>query len=282
MAAGLLRRVGQGMRDAVGWLAGLPLAVLYVVIVFSPRRVPDLGRFTRGAGFGQLQSAAATWADRNFELIEGGAPWLDRAGRWVLDRCQTGLGSRALQIPRDPPTLTCTREVTAVYGLDGDLHARLAELAAVLGRAGWGDRQGDTTVPLRDLGHSPPPAWAIDWSPVAGFGLPAVLETMPPTRGVPLKSWLKMGIGWISRGKPPAELVTTRASGLTGEPRTATATYHPVEVSGDGIGDLADRTLARHEHAIAIGIEICYYMDSNVNAAPGRLRKRLLPVPAWS
>jgi hypothetical protein len=282
MAAGLLRRVGRGMRDALLWPVGMAVAVQYVLIALSPRRVPDLGRFTRSAGFGQLQSAAATWADRNFELIEDGAPWLERAGRWVLDRCQTGLESRALKIPRDPPTLTCTREVTAVYGIDGNLDARLADLAAVLGRAGWGDRQGDTTVPLRDLGHSPPPTWSVDWSPVAGFGLPAVLETMPPTRRFSLKSWLEMGIGWISRGKPTAELVTTRASGLTGELRTTTATYHPVEVSGADPGDLAGRALARHEHVIAIRIKIYYYLDSNVNAAPGRLRKRLLPVPAWS
>jgi hypothetical protein len=82
MAAALLRRVGRGIQAAVSWLAGLPVAVLYVAIVFSPRRVPDLGRFTRSAGFGQLQTAAATWADQNFELIEGGAPWLDRAGQY--------------------------------------------------------------------------------------------------------------------------------------------------------------------------------------------------------
>jgi hypothetical protein len=279
MAAGLLRRVGRGIRAAVDWPAGLAVAVLYVVIAFSPRRVPDLGRFTRSRSFGQLQSAAAAWADQNFELIEGGAPWLDRAGRWVLDRCQTGLGSRsALQIPRDPPTLTCTREVTAVYGLDGNLDARLAELATVLCRAGWGDRQSDTTVPLRDLAHRQPPRGHVNWSPADGVCLPAVLETMPPPRQVRLE----MGIGWISRGKPTAELVTTRAGGRPGAPRAATATYRPVEVGGSDVGDLADRALARHQHAIAIRISTGYYQNWNVNVRPGRPRKRLLPVPAWS
>jgi hypothetical protein len=276
MAAGL-HRVGQGMRDALLSPVGLAVAVLYVANAFSPRRVPHLGRFIRSADFGQLQSAAKTWADQNFELIESGAPWLDRAGCWVLDRCETGLESRALSIPRDPPTLTCDREVTVVYGLDGELDARLAELAAVLGRAGWGDRQGDTTVPLRDLGHSQPPAWSIHWSPVAGFGLPATLETMPP----PEQVRLEMGMGWISRGEP-GDLETTRAGGRPGDPRAATATYQPVEVGGSDVGDLADRALARHQHAIAIRIGIGYYRNWNVNARPGRPRKRLLPVPAWS
>jgi hypothetical protein len=274
VAAGLLRRIGRGIQAAVSWLASLPVAVLYVVIVSSPRRVPDLGRFTRSAGFGQLQSAAATWADQNFDLIEGGAPWLDRAGRWVLDRCETGLESRPLCIPRDPPRLICDRDVTAVYGFDGNLDARLAELAAVLGRAGWGDHQGDTTVPRHDLGRRPPPAWPIDWSPVPGFGLPAVLATMPP----PEQVRLEMGIGWISRGKPTAELVTTRASGRSGDPRAATATYQPVDVGGSDVGDLADRALARHQHAIAIRISTGYYRNWNVNARPGRPRKKLLPV----
>ena len=125
--------------------------------------MPNLGRFTRSAGFGQLQTAAAAWVGQNFELIENGAPWLDRAGCWVLDRCETGLDSRPLVIPRDPPRLLCTREVTVVYGLDGSLASRLADLAAVLGTMGWGDRRGDTTVPLRDLGRRGPSA-AVTYS----------------------------------------------------------------------------------------------------------------------
>jgi hypothetical protein len=270
-----LRRAGHRMRVVLDWPAGLALAVLYVLNAYSPRRVPDLGRFTRSAGFGEVQSAAAIWADQNFGLIEDGAPWLDPAGRWVLDRCETGLDSRALQIPRDPPKLTCTREVTAVYGLDGRLDARLAELAAVIGRAGWGGHQSDSTVPRPGLGRSPPPAWPVDWSPAAGVSLPPVLGTRPPGQQVRLD----MGIGWISRGAP-ASLVTTRASGSADDPRAATATYQPVEVGGSDVGDLADRALSGHQHAIAIRISVGYYSNWNVNARPGRPRKRLLPV--WS
>ena len=179
MAAGL-RRVGRGALGVLAWQAGMAVAALLAAILVSPRRVPDLARFTRSASFGQLQSAAAAWAGRNFELIEGGAPWLDRVGCWVFDRCETGQDSRPLSIPRDPPSVTCTREITVVYGLDDGLDGRLAELAAILGAAGWGDRDGDTTVPMRDLDQREPPKWSIDWSPVEGFSFPAVLETMPP------------------------------------------------------------------------------------------------------
>ena len=187
------------MAGALGWLAGAAAAAGLATVMLWPRRLPDLARFVRGAEFGQFQSAAAVWVDQNFALTERSAPWLDPAGRQVLDRCQTGTGSRALRIPPDPPSVTCSREVTVVYGLDGLLQDRLTELAAAIGAAGWGDRHGDTTVPLRDLGRAKPPEWSIDWSPVAGFALPAVLETMPPARQFPLKRWLDMGIGWISR-----------------------------------------------------------------------------------
>jgi hypothetical protein len=270
-------RAGRRVLGALGWPAGLAVAALMAAIMRSPRRVPDLGRFTRGAEFGQLQSAAAAWADRNFELIEAGAPWLDRVGCRVLDRCETGLVTHPLSIPRDPPSVTCSREITVVYGVDGSLGRRLAELAAVLGAAGWGERQADTTVPLRDLDRREPPEWSVDWSAVAGFRLPALLETMPPVRRFPLKRWLDMGIGWVSRGQP-ADLVTTTAGGRPGDPRAATATYQPVEIGGAEVTGLASQALARHQHAIGIRIQICYYLNANVNARPGRLRKRLLPV----
>jgi len=84
-----------------------------------------------------------------------------------------------------------------------------------------------------------------------------------------------MGIGWISRSQP-AELVTTTAAGRRGDPRTATATYQPMEISGTAVGRLGEQALAHHEHAIAIRITITYYLNANVNASPGRLRKSQL------
>jgi len=62
-----------------------------------PRRVPDLARLTRDADFGRLHSVWADWLDQNLGLIESGAPWLDRTGSWVFDRCYTS--APATRIP---------------------------------------------------------------------------------------------------------------------------------------------------------------------------------------
>jgi hypothetical protein len=277
MAGRLARRVSRRALTALSWPAGAVVTVLLGAILFLPRRVPDLARLTGSPGLGRLQAAAAAWADQNFELIESGAPWLERAGRWVSDYCETGLNSSSFRIPREPPSVTCSREITVVYGADGGLDGRLAALAAVLGTAGWGDRDGDTTAPIPDLDRRQPPEWCINWSPAGGFALPGLLETMPPDHRFRLKRWLDMGIGWISRNQP-AELVTTTAADRRGDPRTASATYQPVEIGGTAVGRLAEHALARHEHAIAIRITITYYLNANVNASPDRLRKKMLPV----
>lgn len=165
-----------------------------------------------------------------------------------------------------------------IYGCDGALSDRLADLAAVLGAVGWGERSGDSTVPLPDMPERDPPAWPLDWSPAGGLGFPAGLETGPPPDHLDsIRRWVEMGIGWISRGQPTGVLST---GGLrwTPEDRTATPVSQPVEVSGEGADRLAARALERHQHAIAIQVEIRYYVNFNVNARPGRLRKRLLPV----
>jgi hypothetical protein len=239
------------------------------------RRVPSLARLTRRADFGQLQSAAAAWTDHSFELAEGSAPWLDRAGRQVLDRCDTGLNTRPFSFPPDPPCVTCCRDVTVVYGFDGSLPGRLVELAAALGAVGWGDSSDNGTVPLRDLDQRKRPVQQVNWSPVEGFGLPAGLEAMPPERRFPLTGWLYMAIDWASRGE---SRLLARQCGWPGDPRPGTATYQPVEIAGTGVDRLAGQALERHEHAITIRIQVSYYLNANVNARPGRLRKRLLPV----
>jgi len=49
-----------------------------------------------------------------------------------------------------------------------------------------------------------------------------------------------------------------------------------MEISGTAVGRLGEQALAHHEHAIAIRITITYYLNANVNASPGRLRKSQL------
>jgi len=280
-------------------------AVILLIWLYRswPRWVPDLARLTRSREFGHLQSASAAWLERNFELIERAAPWLDRAGRWVCDRCHTSWESGLpwVQLPRPAPRAGCSREVTAVYGFDGSLPAGLAGLAAALAAAGWGEGgSGGAWVPLRDLARRQvpdylpePPVWPGRWSPVPGLGVPPGLELASLHTYQDARGWLDMGIGWASRG-PQAELVTTRAGqdpgdrglparrdqaralGWPDDLRAASALYQPVEIGGTGVDQLAARALARHEHAAAIRIKIHYY--PNVTTGQRRLRRRLLPV----
>jgi hypothetical protein len=267
MTADLARRVRRGAAAALWWPAGMAVAALYVAVMASPRRVPDLVRFTRSAEFGQLQGAAAAWLDQSWELIDAGAPWLDRVGGQVFDRCETSLQTRAFSIPRDPPRLTCERGITVVYGLDGSLGGRLAELAAALPAAGW-----DTTRSTGPDLDRKPAIWGVSWSPGTGVPLPAVLETMPPEHRRPLH--LHMRISWVSRG----DWLGQMSAGQAGPP-AATATYRPVEITGTDPEQLAAQALARHEHAIAISVLVPYYQNANVNAQPYRLRRKALP--AW-
>jgi DNA-binding CsgD family transcriptional regulator len=52
--------------------------------------------------------------------------------------------------------------------------------------------------------------------------------------------------------------------------------WHPVETGYADISVFAARALAGHEHAIAIGIHICYYFNPDVRRFP--VRRSLLPV----
>jgi hypothetical protein len=277
MSADLLRRTGRAALDVLRWPIAAVVTVLIAGILFSPRRAPDLARLTRSACFGDTHSAATTWTDRSFELIEAGAPWLDRIGRRVSDYCATDLSSRPLSIPRDPPSVTCRRNVTVVYGFDGPLPGQLSELTAVLSAAGWGDRHEGTTAVLQDLNRRERPVQGVAWSPAQGHRLPAGLETMPPGRTLPLTRWLSLGIDWVSRGAPALQ-EPSLYGGRPVDPLAATATCQPVQVDGADAGRLTSQALERHEHAVAVCIEMTYYLNANANARPGRLRKRLLPV----
>jgi hypothetical protein len=72
------------------------------------------------------------------QLLRVYRPWLSLAGRRLDDYCRVsndkGLDSRLGTIGAD-----CRRSATAIYGADGPLPARLAELGTVLGHAGWAD-----------------------------------------------------------------------------------------------------------------------------------------------
>jgi hypothetical protein len=244
----------------------LPVLVLAVLGIW-PSRVPDLRRLARAGDFRQLQSGAALWVDRHFERVDADTPWLDRAGRWVWDRCETRLQPRQLfNFPPGPPSVWCRRDVTGVYGADGNLPDILAELRVALGRAGWAieDHRVDFGMSL--------------WKPVMWPFHPSGDALGPPAGQESLTSEeLNLGVGWTSRGQLP-EVETHEETMRRGNPRIATAIYQPVEVEGAGVDHLVGLALARHQHAIAIRIGILYYYNGNANAKPGRLPTRLRPV----
>jgi hypothetical protein len=240
--------------------------MLWVALRFLPVRVPDLKRLTRRDEFRSAESRAAASVDQHFRRIEDGAPWLDRAGCWVSDACITSLGSPPLSLEWNPQSVSCKREVTVVYGTDGNLEDRLAELRAVLQAAGW-------TIDDRMVLFGPSPGeslmWPFDWSAPDGlspFPSPAITPVLRRD----------MGVGWASRDRP-SELRTSRETIRSGDSRIATVLYQPVEVGGTSVDILASKALARHQHVIAIRIGEDYYYNYNVNAKPDRLPKRLLP-----
>lgn len=259
-----------------------------------PTFIVDLGRFTRGTAFRDRQATASAWLDRHFGLIEQGAPWLDRAGAEVRDYCTAGAGNtftagwvRGHKFPATP-SVACYRRVTAVYGFDGSLSARLPELADALFAAGWGEQSEPfkqrgrwtyTKVALQGL----PGAGGrrnASWGPVPGLERPPGMEIVPwNPRHRELLPYLV--ICWAGRGGPgiPGGL-SAGHFGPVREDRVASPFYRPVEISDEDTGALQTRALAAHQHAVAIVVELDYYVNLNANERPHRLRKRLIPVRA--
>jgi hypothetical protein len=260
------RRVWRGALEGVARLAFWPLAVLWASLRFLPVRVPDLKRLTRRDEFRLAESRAAASLDQHFSRIEERTPWLDRAGRWVCDACLTSLGSPPVSLEWNPQSVRCKREVTVVYGTDGNLDDRLAELRDVLSATGW---TIDDHMVLFGVTLGESLMWPFAWSAPDGLSPSPSLAITPALM-------LDMGVGWASRGRPPG-LKTSRETSRSGDPRIATVLYQPVDVGGTSVDRLASEALARHQHAIAIRIGEDYYYNYNVNAKPDRLRKRLLP-----
>jgi hypothetical protein len=296
-------------REGAYLILGLPargflwfLVGLQWVLSYTPRWVPDLARFTRSDDLRQFHSTLVGWLDQNLGLIESDAPWLNRTGSWVFDRCYTSAPAKRgnafefLTFPRPYPQVRCEREVTAVYGFDGSLPDRLTGLITALAAAGW--QENSVWTPLRDfargggLGELPkPPYERLRWSPVPGLGPPQALNLAGDSYPID-DGRAELAIGWISRGQP-AELLSTRFFPQPGDHgptanldwakplrwpadlASANAVYRPVEISEAGVSDLAGRAVARHEHAVAIRIAVEYYYPKP--AATARLRYGLRP-----
>ncbi|HEY3903924.1 MAG TPA: hypothetical protein VGM14_08490 [Streptosporangiaceae bacterium] len=82
-----------------------------------------------------------------------------------------------------------------------------------------------------------------------------------------------MNVSWADRAE--RDDAVSSGSAKAADRARATPQYQPVEVGGDEEEALEARALLNHEHAIMIEASADYYQNENVNARPGRLRKRL-------
>jgi len=250
---------------------------LFLITWHAPRRLPDLARFTASAGFASLHDPAAAWTGAQFGLIESGAPWLDLAGRRLDDYCRVS-DDKSLDLRLAPIGAECRRSETAIYGADGPLPGRLADLGTVLGHAGWADffSYGTPSIPAGSLQTHRPPVTG-QWQPASASGGP---EAVPPA-GV--RQSRQLTVGWASRGQPPDPQWTLDGRWHQGQPASpeppTTASRHcqPVDCRYADTEALAADALSRHEHAIALRIGICYYLNPDVRRFP--MRKRILPTP---
>lgn len=248
---------------------------LFLITWHAPRRLPDLVRFTAGARFASLHDPAAAWTGAQFRLIESGASWLHLAGRRLDDYCRVS-DDKSLDLRLAPIGAECRRSETAIYGADGPLSARLAELGAVLGHAGWADffSYGAASIPAGSLQSQRPPVTG-QWQSASAPGGP---EAVPPA-GV--RQGRQLTVGWTSRGQPPDPQWTLDGRWHQGQPpapeppRTASRYCQPVDCRYADTEALAADALSSHEHAIALRIGICYYLNPDVRRFP--MRKRILP-----
>ncbi len=255
-----------------GAAAGLFLASLVV-----PRRLPDLRRFVESMDFRSLHGAAVGWTSHQFEQIETGAPWLAPVGRWVDDEC-TLSPCQDFDLRLAVQGVECTRQVTAVYGADGPLPGRLAELDAVLENCGWDEffSYGAPSTARGDLAGQQPPVSA-HWRAAP---LPGGVEAVPPAGEHLARS---LHVGWTSRNEPvdPKWTLDGRwyqgGSPVAEPPRPASRRCQPIEHRWADVGELTTAALASHQHAIAIGLLVTYYDNPDVRRFP--VPRRLLPTP---
>jgi hypothetical protein len=264
--------------------------------VFSwnfPWRPADLRRFARTAQFRELQSAARNWIELQFGRVEAEAAWLAPAARLVSDYSTISATScrRTMDIGKilavrfgTAASVRCQRQVAVVYGFDGAMADQILDLMRVLERAGWQpclqtrrhmvDPKPIRSIPGHDgaaIGHwtgdkqhddtEPPQLMLI--GPRESGGAPCRVHVVWTTRTHPAHTTLDPV--W-----PPPHAA-----------RQPTASYYPLEFSGAllpaDISEFAAPALERHEHAVALMIELGYYVNRETTTGPHGLPKRLMP-----
>ncbi len=257
-------------------VAGL-LAILGAMLV--PRRLPDLRRFTASDEFVAVQARTADWTGALFALIEARASWLYLTGRRVDDSCRLEV-IPTLDIELPVIGVQCDRWVVGVYGADGPIRDRLADLGGILATAGCEEfflGVGPGYGPLESALSRANARWRDprragssdeDATPPAGITQHRIVQ-----------------VGWASRGEPPNPDHTLdgrwRAGGpAEPDPQAKASRFEcAVETAYANIDELAARALAGHEHAIAITLQHCYYVNPDIRHHA--LPRRLVPLLVW-
>jgi hypothetical protein len=267
-----------------GALATSALGLALRVLIGAPRRQLNLRRWVDSREFTDLHDASVAWLEQHFQVIERGAPWLHRIGSDSWDVCQGGVSNPILRLaPGHSASAVCVRQVTAVYGFDGPLTARLISVGEALLAAGWELTRTAAGQAWTDLDGTANVAGAgshrnrwiangralLRWRPTAALTYPAGGEGTPPWGRPPLSP--SMRVSWSSRGQE---------TGVRPNPdktRGATRNFLPLEASDAGLPDLLREALDHHEHALRMAINLCYYSNPNARARPHRIPRYFLP-----
>ena len=255
-------------RKVLDFVKAVPMLAM-LAIATRPRRAPSLRRVSRKAALQPNRAAAGTWVEGQFQLIESAVPWLDRAGLTVYDHCELSRAERGwITQHSDPWYVTCTREATAVYGMNGDPAAMLTDVAAALDAVGWRGYQDPNPVfRLRELlmaslqaqgfsddnlsweprvGVQPPPGWRVLEPPLAPtpyVSLDIHAESREITESDPARDDYLPPLKRRWNDLPP---VTSRLD-------------HPVEWTEPDAMALAEQVFAHSDYVLAIRINIAYF-----------------------
>ncbi len=256
---------------------------------------PNLERLARTRQFRENRAAAEGWIERQLAPLRA-APWLDPAAAYVYDygtsipgrgarwRMNIGGGS-ILRVAGGVYALPhFYRHVAVVFGFDGDLSSRILDVIGLIEQSGWQLRLQKNQYGITDRQW---PIRAIAESNGAALGTWVAAEEPPCLaqggEGAPCSTH----VVWTSRDLPdpnPAHTTLSTPPYMQGRnvPDRPTWSDLPLEFSGPlppvEIGDFAAPALELHEHAVAVLIELTYFVCWP-GQRPRGIPKRSIPRP---
>jgi hypothetical protein len=234
--------------------------------VVNSRRQLNLRRWVRGQEFIDLHERVAGWLDRHLAIMESGAPWLTRIGVDVYEICYGAVRPRfEFSLESGPrASVSCVREVIAVYGFNGLPASRLGHLEYALSVAGWLRSGAGPWVGSR--GNA-----VLRWEPSDELDYPPGMAGVPPLGRPALAP--AMWLSWGSRGQP-ARLRPNPAR-KRGDDRN----YLTIESSGVEYWKFPEVALSDHEHVIAANLNLSYYSNPTPLEPQHRIPRYFLPTP---